>query len=150
MILFANRILKGLEKDLILLFTYVSPEPSIIYETGNGNRIDILDNKITAILKSDFPDVAFLLAGDVKARTKNLDDYIPSDDVDYIFQCSTSYPCDSFCMPRNFTEKVLNRFGSALIDLGCTHDVHIFNGRLQGVTDGHYTCTANDGKSIVD
>ena len=38
-------------------------------------------------------------------------------------------------MPRNFTEKVLNRFGSALIDIGCAHDVHIVNGRLQGVTD---------------
>ena len=117
----------GLEKDLILLFTYVSPERSVIYETGNGNGIDILNNKITAIL-SDFPDVAFLLAGDFNARTKNLDDYIPSDDIDYIFQCNTAYPCDSFCMPRNSKDKVLNRFGSALIDLmmytyltaGCT------------------------------
>ena len=52
-ILFVNRILMGLEKDLILLFTYVSPEQSVIYETGNSNRIDILYNKITAIL-SDF------------------------------------------------------------------------------------------------
>ena len=57
---------------------------------------------------------------------------------------------DSFCMPRNSKDKVLNRFGSALIDLCCTHDVHIFNGRLHGDTDGHYTCTANDGKSLVD
>ena len=32
----------------------------------------------------------------------------------------------------------------------CTHDVHIVNGRLHGDTDGHYTCTANDGKSLVD
>ena len=53
-------------------------------------------------------------------------------------------------MPRNSKDKVLNRFGSALIDLCCTHDVHIFNGRLHGDTDGHYRCTANDDKSLVD
>ena len=47
-------------------------------------------------------------------------------------------------------DKVLNCFGSALIDLCCTHDIYIFNGRLHGDTDGHYTCTANDGKSLVD
>ena len=105
-ILFVNRILMGLEKDLILLFTYVSPERSVIYQTGNGNGIDILNNKIMAIL-SDFPDVAFLLAGDFNARTKNLADYIPSDDVDYIFQCDTAYPCDSFCMPKRQSAKLL-------------------------------------------
>ena len=31
-ILFVNRILTGLEKDLILLLTYVSPERYVIYE----------------------------------------------------------------------------------------------------------------------
>jgi len=127
---------------LILLFTYVSPERSVIYETGNGNGINILNNRITAIL-SDFPDVAFLLAGDFNARTKHLDDYIPSDDVDYIFQCNTAYPVTHFVCQEN-------RFGSALIDLCCTHGVHIFNGRLYGDTDGHCTCTANDGKSLAD
>ena len=43
---------------------------SYMKQTGNGNGIDILNNKITAIL-SDFQDVAFLLAGDINVRTSD-------------------------------------------------------------------------------
>lgn len=53
-------------------------------------------------------------------------------------------------MPRNSRDTTLNPFGSALIDLCCTHDIHIFNGRLFVDVDGNFTCTANDGKSVVD
>ena len=54
-------------------------------------------------------------------------------------------------MPRNSRDKGnLNSFGRTLIDLCCTYDIHIVNGRLFGDTDGQFTCLANEGYCVVD
>lgn len=84
-------------------------------------------------------------------RTKNLEDFIPADGIDLVFGGETAYPNDSFCLSRSSKDSSLNRFGSSLIDLCCLHEIHImFNGRLFGDTEGNFTCTANDGNSVVD
>ena len=36
-----------------------------------------------------------------------------------------------------------------MVDLCCTFNVHIINGHLYDDTDSNYTCTANDGTSVV-
>ena len=53
-------------------------------------------------------------------------------------------------MHRNTRDTVLNRFGQSLIELCCTHDIHIVNGRTENDTSGNFTCVANEGKSVVD
>lgn len=144
-VLYVSHELTGLVQDLVLIFTYILPERSVIYENCDDNGIEILNEKITSIL-SDIPDVCFLLAGDLNARVKNLDDFMLVDEVDYIFQCDTSYPSDSFNTPRSNKDSVLNRFGSSLTELCCIHDVHIFNGQLHRDVSGNFTCTANGEK----
>lgn len=150
-ILFVSRALTDMQTDLVLVFTYVSPGRSVIYanSANNCNGIETLNNKLTSIL-SDLPDSSFFVAGDLNARTKDLEDYIPCDDIDLIFNGETAYPGDTFCLPRNNKDSVLNRFGSSLIELCCMHNLHMFNGRLFGDKGGNFTCTANDGHSVVD
>ncbi|WAQ98399.1 hypothetical protein MAR_022772 [Mya arenaria] len=80
----------GYKTDLILIFTYLSPERSVIYENENSDGVDILHRKLL-LITSDFHSATILLAGDLNARTGDLKDFIPNDDLDYI--CGeTSYP----------------------------------------------------------
>ena len=51
------------------------------------------------------------------------------------------YPADSFCLPRQ--SKVIhtyNAVGSSLVELCCTFDIHIMNGRLFDDTEGNFKC----------
>ena len=43
-----------------------------------------------------------------------------------------------------------NRFGLSLIELCCTYGIHDLNGWLFKDIEGNFTCTANNGASIVD
>lgn len=138
----------GLTKDLIFVFSYVALERSSIYCDGEDG-IHILSNKLTSVL-SDYQDVLFVVAGDLYARVHDLQDFIPDDDADHVYNYQTNYPSTSFDMPRNNKHKHINKFGHSLIDLCCTHDIHIANGRLDADKDGNYTCTANEGKSVDD
>ena len=51
---------------------------------------------------------------------------------------------------RNSKDQVYNRFGLSLIELCCSYNVHILNGRMFGDSEGNFTCTANNGTSVVD
>ena len=53
-------------------------------------------------------------------------------------------------MKRQTKDMQYNRFGLSLIELCCTYDIHVLNGRLFRDIEGNFTCTANDGTSIVD
>ena len=96
------------------------------------------------------PNVSFIVAGDMNARVKDLLDYILNDDVDAIFGDAVDYPGDTFNISRNTRDTELNRFGKTLINLWCTYDIHLLNGRFPGDECGNFTCIANRGKSVVD
>ena len=73
-------------------------------------------------------------------------------DLQYIFG-ETDYERDYYDIPRNNKDRdvyLINQFGQSLIDLCCIFNIHIINGRLYDDTDGNYTCTANNGASVVD
>ena len=80
--------------DIVFIFTYVAPERSSIYSHENDDGIVILNEKL-ANIKSVYPDAEIILAGDLNARTKDFLDYIPHDDIDFIFD-DTNYPGDTF------------------------------------------------------
>jgi len=90
-VLYVKKEMLSLPKDLIMYFTYVSPEGSVIYDAEETDGISLLNDKLT-IIKSDFPDTSFLIAGDLNARVKDMLDYIPQDDVDFIYSTETDYP----------------------------------------------------------
>lgn len=148
-VFFIDKNISKLLTDIVLILTYIPPERSAVYELQNDNGIDILREKLLLIL-SDMPNVSFIVAGDMNARVKDLLDYIPNDDVDAIFGDAVDYPGDTFDISRNTRDTELNRFGKTLIDLCCTYDIHLLNGRFPGDECGNFTCTANRGKSVVD
>ena len=54
------------------------------------------------------------------------------------------------CLERNKDIIRYNNFGRILVDLCCTYNIHIVNGRCTVDSDGNYTCNANEGHSVVD
>ena len=137
------------ENDLIMYFTYVSPEGSSIYHSSNEkNGINIMRSNLEQIIM-DYPNASCLLAGDLNARTKDFLDYIPDDNLRYIFG-DIDLNINQFDTPRATKDcNRYNTFGRSLINICCTLDLRLLNGRFQDV-DGNFTCFASDGASIVD
>ena len=96
-----------------------------------------------------YNDCLFYLAGDFNARTKNLLDYIPDDNLHYIFG-DIDHNSDYFNLPHLNKDKKFNAFGKSLVEMCCNFDVHILNGRLFKDREGHITCTSSGGCSVVD
>ena len=127
-----------------MLCVYVSPENSPIYSTQTDG-IEILTEKILHIT-SAYPNARLVLTGDLNARVGTLIDYIEHDDIKHIFD----YPSDIFHLQRQSKDTLDNTFGKTLIDICKVFDIHILNGRCKVDMHGEFTCTANDGKSVVD
>lgn len=61
------------------------------------------------------------------------------------------YLADTFCSSRQFKAiHTYNAFGSSLVELCCTFDIHIMNGKLFIDTEKTFTCFSNNGTSFVD
>ena len=135
--------------DFVFVFTYVSPEYSPIYASSDDNGIELLNNKLS-IISSSYPNAYIFLAGDLNARIKDFQDFIHQDDLTHNFDDNIPYPSDYFSIPRRSRDKEYNRFGLSLIELCCTYDIHLLNGRFSGDSLGNYTCVANNGVSTVD
>lgn len=108
-VLFISKASCLFSSDVVLLFTYIAPENSPVYDLQNSNGVDILKEKMSAI-QSDLGEVNFLLAGDFNARISDLQDYILHDDIGFIYDRSSDYPGDTFCIPRNNCDTVLNKY----------------------------------------
>ena len=136
-------------QDTVMYFAYVSPQGSPIYNNLNENNgIVLLESNITDI-KFQYPDSYFFLAGDLNARSKDFIDYIPKDDIQYVFG-EMSYESDEFDLQRQNKDSSYNLFGTTLIVLCSLFGIHIVNGRLFDDSEGNFTCIANDGASVVD
>ena len=134
--------------DIVMVFTYISPEGSYIYDNSDFDGIQLLEKHLLTI-KSNFSDALLFIAGDLNARTELVLDYIPDDNLKFIFG-DVTYVEDNFDMVRRNKDKKHNQFGKNLIDLCCTFDIHIMNGRLFDDRDGNITCTSGNGWSVVD
>ena len=134
--------------DIIFIFTF-APERSSIYTHENDNGITLLSEKIFDI-KVLYPNAEIIIAGDLNSRTKDFPDFIPDDDLNFIFG-ETDYPSDHFNLNRKSKDcHTHNRFGLSLIELCSEYEVHMLNGRLFADVDGNITCISNEGTSIVD
>lgn len=136
--------------DIIMCFTYISPEGSTIYnDSDEKNGVKLLENCLVTV-RDQYPHCSLYIAGDCNARCKNLLDYIPDDTLDPIFG-DVPYEGDNFDKPRQTKDNIrYNSFGQSLVDLCCLLNVHMLNGRTPGDEHGEFTCTANDGCSLVD
>jgi len=106
-------------------------------------------HEILTTIEEDLGNVLFLIGGDLNARIKDFIDFIDDDNLDYVYNGDVAYPGDEFRLPRASSDSNYNTFGLSLIDLCCSKDVHVLNGRFSDV-NVHITCTANGGSSVVD
>ena len=131
-----------------MYFSYISPEGSTIY-TGYDQQTGIIRMKESVEnLKLSYPDAMLFLSGDFNARIKDRIDFIPEDNLSYIFG-ETDYMNSSFDLQRNSKDSKINSFGRALIELCCLFDIHVLNGRFNDIT-GNFTCFSGSGASVVD
>ncbi len=152
---FEHAITYKVDKDLcghpmIYVVTYLPPEGSKAYKNEERNGVILLEEYLKNI-KFIFPNYEMLVTGDLNARTQDKADYIVNECAEYL-PCNDWYVCDSFDTPRNSKDLHcdLNLYGKSLIQLCCTLDIHIANGRFPSDKNGEFTCFANGGKSIVD
>lgn len=135
--------------DVVMYFTYISPEGSYVYNGLNDrNGINILQNNFDQIMTT-YPNALCLLSGDLNARTKDYLDYIPDDNLQFVFG-DADINATHFDIPRATKDcNRYNSFGRSLINFCCSRDMRFLNGRFQDVS-GNFTCFAADGASIVD
>ena len=145
-----DKTLFSLERDLIVGAIYLSPAGSVIYTEGESG-VQLLEEKIAKIMNQHH-DCDILLAGDFNSRTDHLEDYILSDNTDYIPEIdgNDNYDTDHFEVPRNSKDPEQNSFGRELITFCRSYGIHILNGRKEGDIDGKITCISNGGSSVVD
>lgn len=135
--------------DVIIYFTYISPEGSSIYnDLDDRNGINIMQRNFDQIING-YPNCNFMLIGDLNARTKDLLDFIPADNLEHIFG-QVDYESSSFDLPRVNKDKTkVNSFGRSLVNFCCTHSMHFLNGRFDD-DKGEFTCINHLGASVVD
>ena len=113
-----NDILETRHKQINLIFVYISPERSYIYENDSFYGIEMVcDNLIE--LSNECPDCLFFSAGDFNTRTNNCLDNIPDDSLDFMFG-ETSFLADSFSLPGSSTYMKHNGFEKHLVEICCT------------------------------
>ena len=133
-----------------MYFAYVSPERSPIHEKLEEKDGIRLIHENLNIIKNDYPNANYFLGGDLNARRRDFLDYIPFDDLTFIFG-ETSYDADTFELTRNNKDSLrFNAFGKTMVVFCCINSMHIINGRLSMDTDGNFTRVANNGASTVD
>ena len=148
-LLFDKSIFKT-DQDVIMCFVYISPEGSPIYNTSEEKDGIKLFEKYLFSIRDLYPNEHLFLAGDFNARIKTFLDFIPEDNLNFVFG-DVEYEDDPFGVPRNTKDgERYNNYGKSFVQLCCTFGIHVLNGRVDGDSLGEYTCTANAGASVVD
>ena len=142
-----TRIL-GLEKNLFLGITYVSPIYSSIYNTNPHmkNTFECLKKQLASFNKDDL----IILGGDFNARTGNLKDFILDDNINNYVTLPEFYKSDTFARERINQDKIINKFGEELRELCISTNLKILNGRTLGDLTGQFTYICKNGCSTVD
>ena len=97
------------QKDIVIIYSYVAPEHSAIYTADEPNGIEILQGTVDIVI-SEYPNVNILLLGDFNSITSNNLDYIPHDDISFVFNDSnTDYLSDIFKLHRSSKDKKINQ-----------------------------------------
>ncbi len=140
----------GFDKDMILVYVYIPPENSPVYDDLDTDGITRLSQYLEEIT-FQYTDHHLLVCGDLNARMRTFLDYIPNDHLQFVHDNSENYPTDNFEMPRNTRDdKHYNSFGSKLANLCCSFGIHALNGRLFNDTVGNLTCVTHNGFQCIE
>lgn len=131
----------GLDRDLLLVFTYIPPYQSPYYKHSEikCNMINLEDYLLR--LYENGETSYLLMGGDFNARIGSLDFDIDSDSLP--FDKSDTYG-------RKSCDKITNFFGKTFISLCNVFDCLPLNGWHSGDVEGSFTFVSEQGNSVVD
>ena len=137
----------GLEKDVVVCFSYCVPEYSSYQLREQLDVFGDLEQKLSGVGQH----VDKLLLGDFNARTGTKPDYLEAEDNTDIPVPSDIYEPDTVgTFPRLNLDTGQNKYGENLLSLCKSVPMRICNGRKLGDILGNYTCFTYNGKSCVD
>ena len=142
-----NKNYFNLSNDVVIIFTYCSPQNSSYLARTQLDPFEDLEQKIRLIDSN----TDILLMGDLNARTGLGIDYIEQDYDDNVPIPEGIYESDSPTnIPRGNMDKGTNKYGQNLLELCKTVPLRICNGRKLGDILGSFTCYKWNGQSAVD
>ena len=141
----------SLERDLLFVAVYLSPEASNVFNTYEKVGFEHIEEKINQIVE-EYDNIDIMLAGYINTRTGELDDFIMTDSTEFVPELCDNPSCDTgdFNMPRENVDKEINNYGSDLIGFCQSYGMHTVNRCVTGDERGNITCVANGGQSVVD
>ncbi len=105
------------DRDIILCFTYISPEGSAIYNGCEEKKCCEAVRNIFNCCTCSIARLSTVYCWRFYCKFKEMLDYIPDDSLDIIFG-DVPYDGDTFDIPRQTKDKVrYNSFGQSLVQL---------------------------------
>ena len=106
----------SLERDLIFVPVYLSPESSTVFNTYEKAGFEHIEENINQIVE-EYKNIDIMVAGDFNARTGELDDFIMTDSTEFVLELcdNPSYDTDDFNLPRENVDKEIKNYGHDLI-----------------------------------
>ena len=143
-----DRSFFGMSKHTYLCVAYIPPEGSPYFKAKDVNILELIESDI--LMYSNEGHI--VLAGDLNARTGNRLDFIQDDNIKYNENMEfLNYHADKKLIVRNSQDKsVVCSRGKRLLELCCSSQIRILNGRTIGDCGGKFTCHKYGGSSVVD
>lgn len=139
--------------ELLAIGFVYNPDQSSAY--ANAEFFASLEDEMGRIGEL-FPGIAFLLVGDMNARTGIERDYVVGDEEpregrDEPVTLPEDYVYSGDVVDRNSQDCVVNQWGRGLLDLCRSCSMNIMNGRVAPDVMGQVTCVPpTGGSSVVD
>jgi len=137
-----------LEKDIVLVFTYLLPDGLFVYRNNEQSGIELSQEELVAVIGNN--DMDILICGDMNARCGYLLDYLEDEDKYIKINNMSMNEPDNVHVERRSKDKVVSNYGKQLESLCTNFNVHILNGRKCVDEQGEYTCKTSTGKGLVD
>ena len=145
-----NGIVFGLERDVLLVCTYLPPFDSPAWQSCEfDDGLSLLEQCLLELAQR-YPGAYLSICGDLNARTA--DNSPPVVDVAslgcHVDDGDTDVTCPR--LHRQSQDGTVNGYGTMLLQLCAGFDLQIVNGACDGDVPGQFTFIAPQGCSVVD
>ena len=145
-LLYIDKTLFNVDKDVLYVCAYVPPEGSQYYNAFDIDKdgISLLENCLVDNVILD-NDVHIIVNGDLNSRTSNVSQTLLFEQDHFDFLDRHDEP-----IKRSSQDKVINSFGKSLLSMCTTLDLCIVNGTCNGDRIGRFTYISDNGCSVDD
>ena len=139
-----SKDLTGHSGDTYCCCGYIPPQGTSFYKTNDIDLMEELDKSIISYSNLGY----IFITGDYNARTGDKNDIVTLDDDTKNSNEISSEPQQIF--KRNSRDKIVNTWGTKLLEICQNHNLCIVNGRTVGDFNGKFTFHSTLGNSSID